>query len=1082
MSNNYEKLKKVLAEVFQLDQADLDFGIYRIMNQKRGEITRFLEKDLLPQVKQAFAQYKPADKVEVQKELDDAIQQAKNLGANPDDLPKVKELKAKVASSVDLTGLENEVFSHLTNFFRRYYDKGDFISQRRYKEGVYAIPYEGEEVKLYWANHDQYYVKTSEYFRDYTFKLPSGRRVHFKLSKADTEKDNIKSTNGNDRSFILYDKEPIEKTETELILRFEYKPDEAKRTQKDLNAEALGIVANWTEMSDWAKELSILQPSEANPKRTLLEKHLNDYTARNTFDYFIHKDLGRFLRRELDFYIKNEIMHLDDIENESVPRIEQYVSMIKVVRLIAHKIITFLAQIEDFQKKLWLKKKFVIETNYCVTLDRVPEGLYPEIAANDAQRDEWVKLFAIDEITGDLAKTAYAEPLSVQFLKENPFLVVDTKFFGKDFKAKLLASFDNLDEQIDGLLVNSENFQALNLLGERYCGQVKSIYIDPPYNTDASPIMYKNGYRRSSWVSLLDSRLRLSIPFLTKDAILCATIDDFQQVELHSIISNAFGESSLLGTIAIRNNPSGRPAQTGFSVSHEYAIFAAASAESTLGTFGRSEKQNKRYSLSDEKGSFMWELLRKRGSDSERKDSPKLFYPLYIGPGSIRVPEMQWDKDKRVWIVSEEVKQDEVEVYPIDENGIERRWRWGVETAKTNNTELKVEKNDNGHNTIYYKYRPPKGTLPTTNWIDSKYSATEHGTGLLKTFFREYDPFSFPKSVYAVQDCIKISGMHKLYSTCLDYFGGSGTTGHAVINLNREDGGNRKYILVEMGEYFDTVLKPRISKVVYASKWKEGKPQKLDVYIEYLKKSIADTRKKIRELSGLETQEEFDFERQRLGGEINAYENHIESCKKDLELGNNLGSISHSFKYLRLESYEDALNNIEHVRTKTQETLLMESKSFKESYMLSYMLDVESKDSLLNFAVFEDPFNYKLRIASGSVGETQTAAVDLVETFNYLIGLTVRHIDHIQGYCVVQGINPKGEKVLVIWRNVKEKKNEDLEQFFRKQDYNPKDMEFAIIYVNGDNNLENIRREDETWKVRLIEEEFQRLMFSTEEA
>jgi adenine-specific DNA-methyltransferase len=135
MNTNYEKLKKVLAEIFQLDQADLDFGIYRIMNQKRDEITRFLEKDLLPQVKDAFAQYRPADKAEIQRELDDAVRQAKNLSADPDDLPKVKELKARYSVSVDLTALEEEVFSHLANFFRRYYDKGDFISQRRYKEG-----------------------------------------------------------------------------------------------------------------------------------------------------------------------------------------------------------------------------------------------------------------------------------------------------------------------------------------------------------------------------------------------------------------------------------------------------------------------------------------------------------------------------------------------------------------------------------------------------------------------------------------------------------------------------------------------------------------------------------------------------------------------------------------------------------------------------------------------------------------------------------------------------------------------------------------------------------------------------------
>ena len=138
-----------------------------------------------------------------------------------------------------------------------------------------------------------------------------------------------------------------------------------------------------------------LAPTEKNPGRTLLEKHLGDYTARNSFDYFIHKDIGGFLRRELDFYIKNEIMHLDDIEAEDAPRVEQYLAKIKAIRAIARKIIDFLEQLENFQKKLWLKKKFVVETNYCVTLDRVAESLYPEIAANDAQRSEWVNLLPL---------------------------------------------------------------------------------------------------------------------------------------------------------------------------------------------------------------------------------------------------------------------------------------------------------------------------------------------------------------------------------------------------------------------------------------------------------------------------------------------------------------------------------------------------------------------------------------------------------------------------------------------------------------------------------------------------------------
>jgi adenine-specific DNA-methyltransferase len=183
-------------------------------------------------------------------------------------------------------------------------------------------------------------------------------------------------------------------------------------------------------LRSWASHTS---PRAAKADYSRLEAHLRRYTARNTFDYFIHKDLGGFLRRELDLYIKNEVMHLDDVENETAPRVEQYLSKIKVIRRITGKIIDFLAQLEDFQKKLWLKKKFVVETNYCITLDSIPEEFYPEIAANDAQREEWVRLFGIDEIKGDPTTPGYNTPLTVGFLKAYPTLVVDIRHFATDF-------------------------------------------------------------------------------------------------------------------------------------------------------------------------------------------------------------------------------------------------------------------------------------------------------------------------------------------------------------------------------------------------------------------------------------------------------------------------------------------------------------------------------------------------------------------------------------------------------------------------------------------------------------------------
>ena len=142
------------------------------------------------------------------------------------------------------------------------------------------------------------------------------------------------------------------------------------------------------------------------------------------------------------------------------------------------------------------------------------------------------------------------------------------------------------------------------------------------------------------------------------------------------------------------------------------------------------------------------------------------------------------------------------------------------------------------------------------------------------------------------------------------------------------------------------------------------------------------------------------------------------------------------------------------------------------------MLEVESRGSLLSLDRFVDPFNVKLTISRNN--ETQQVVVDLVETFNQLLGLRVHALRQLKGVIEVTGVNPTGESVLVLWRNVIETDSTSLDDWFRKQAYSTRDREFAIIYVNGDNNLENLRRDDETWKVRLIEEAFHSLMFSTE--
>ncbi len=958
---NYDKLIATLKEVFMLDKAELDFGIYRIMNQKRKDIEQFLEKDLVPQVRQVLAANLSVDKRALQKELDDTIKQANDLGANPDTLPKVQQLKVKLGEAGDMEGLENEVFSLLANFFKRYFDNGDFISMRRYKKDVYSIPYEGEEVKLHWANADQYYIKTSEYFKNYRFKLPNGKTVAFELIEASTEQNNNKTQGDKERKFALYTQQPCQVNEDGFTIYFTYEPADKKIKQTDLLATAFNTVK--PQIPTAFIELLSFAPTEKNRQRTLLEKHLLDYTARNTFDYFIHKDLGGFLTRELDFYIKNEVLFIDDLNTRDEQEFVKQLSKIKAIKKIGEKIIAFLAQLENFQKKLWLKKKFVVATHFCITLDRVPAEFYPQIVTNRQQIDEWIKLFAIDEIKATESKdlfvannnSGFSNPLTIEFLYQNQFLLVDTVFFDDAFKWQLISTIENFDEQCDSVLINSDNYQALNLLKNRFNKQADCIYIDPPYNTSASEIVYKNNYKHSSWLCLMYDRLVIGKDFLKEDGVKAVTIDDVEVKELHYLLESIYSRENVSGIISIRINPSGRPTVDGLALSHEYAIIVKKSESSKILKIERSDEQKKRFNLSDKDGLYEQRNFRREGSNSNRADGKRQWYPIYVDENlNLRVSDMEWDENTELWVTLDKPTKTEKIIYPINDEGIDKNWRWSWENVKKDYTQF-YAKIQGESIQIYYKYRPNEdGVTPLTFWGDSKYSATEHGTKPLKDLFPNNN-FSYPKSIYAVEDTIYISGLKKSSGFVIDYFAGSGTTGHATINLNRNDEGKRKFLLVEMGTYFETVTKPRIQKVIYSKDWKEGKPV-------------------------------------------------------------SRGGISHCFKYLQLESYEDALNNLAFKQTTGQLQMLDANPNFKEGYVLNYMLDVEAQDSLLNLNWFVNPFNCYLNITRNN--EMKPTKVDLVETFNYLIGLVIdKYAVPKEGYVIITGSNLAGEKILVVWRD-----------------------------------------------------------------
>lgn len=663
MTSPRQKFQELLRKLFQFDSAELDFGIYRIIKHKRVVIENFIEKGLLDAITKELASGALAQESTLADRLTETVAQIKEtLGAEALDAegvldsryektPLGKEylkLYASAAGAKNQPELEAEIFNHLYAFFSRYYDDGDFMSLRRYsKHEKYAIPYNGEEVFLHWANNDQYYIKTGENFTDYNY-THGNWTVRFKLRNADVEQNNVK---GAKRFFVpRIEGVALDDSQHEVVIPFEFRPltsDEETRLGKTKLQEAILTEAvpsiievakgNTDALAALAHEKRL--DSDGNPV-SLLDHQLRLYTKKNSTDFFIHKDLKGFLERELDFYLKNEVLNLDEVEAGGEARSESWFQLLRTIKGIGGKIIAFVSQIEDFQKRLFEKKKFVTSVNYCVTLDHVPIEFYPEIVANKSQREEWIRLCAIDEIKKDLASVGYSSPLTIEFLKENPFLVLDTKFFGPDFSERLIASFDDIEETLDGVCIHSENLQALQLLQIGYRERLRSIYIDPPYNSDAGPISYKNGYRHSSWIALVENRLALSRTLLKDSGILCVTIDDYEAHNLRKLCERSLGEFENLGVVAIKNNPAGRSATVGFSICHEYGFFFGHPELAEVDRLEHSEAQKSRYKEKDDIGFFEWTNFRKHGGVNTYKTTrPRQFYPIYVKGEKIRIPE-----------------------------------------------------------------------------------------------------------------------------------------------------------------------------------------------------------------------------------------------------------------------------------------------------------------------------------------------------------------------------------------------------------------------------------------------------------
>lgn len=707
------------------------------------------------------------------------------------------------------TAFREELFDKLYTFFHRYFCESGSIYFRHLPafaktyERVYA---DGQDVALSWKTQMLYYVKSDVLVRSmpvqfYEQDKPQNvRRFYFDASEVAHKKNNERR---------------------EFIFAF----DAVKR---ETDGNVIHLKVTYSQRGNRTKPDEIIKQSRAAGvalSDDALQKAFRTFRRQTEADFFINKDARGFLREQFDLWAYQYIFSEQTIFDKT--RIQQ----LQALKETAYNIIDFIAQFEDELRKAWEKPKFVRGVNYVVTLDKLNDALLHNIGKHrgaKAQIEEWRALGMVDDGFSMQAifngQKSLADNNSAN--GDYQFLPLDTKHF-KDLELAILDSLGDLDQVLDGELVHSENWQALNSLRARYQGKVKCIHIDPPYNTKTSGFLYRNQYQHSSWLTMMNNRIDCSLGMLSDGGSFLCHIDEHEYERLHLLIDN----SGLLnaGTVIWdkRNPVSGAK---GVATQHEYVIWRMKTderffyeklngraiivkAQSLLG-------KSKSVTDTTRKKFKNWILQQIDFSVGEKSyceidDSGRVYQSVHMG-----APEQRENAKFHVALIHPVTKKP----CPVPVRG------WSG-TPEFMQELLKQGRIIFGQDETVQPRRKYYLDESMDNPMSSMLKHGGKGKADVDKLGVEF-PYCHPVALY--EHLVGITMTTSRGIVC-DYFAGSGTTAHAVINLNREDSGNRKYLLIEMGEYFHTVLLPRIKKVVYSKDWKEGTPVSREGSSHFLK-------------------------------------------------------------------------------------------------------------------------------------------------------------------------------------------------------------------------------------------------------
>ena len=690
-------------------------------------------------------------------------------------------IKALVGDDIIET---NDIYNKLYTFFDNYLNETGtpFFTDTPIYKNIYAKIYSNsKDTSLFYKTQNLYYVKSDTLYQSLILQSNTGKfSLYFDASEFKQNADNNKNKvifKFDDISFVSASEQDEKSAFENSILQITIKVS----NQKDLFPNLSAVFkSNSNEFSDeFLKTLSQRQIISKKPTQSELDelkKLFRAYKKQNEIDFFIHKDALSFLKEQFDLWMFSYLYKDSEFQEWSAFAIKR----LQMVKNLAYELIEFIAKFENELKAIWLKPKFAKNTQYVFSIDTIllkaqnANTLLASIfedANFHTQIAEWKELNLIDD---DFSKKDILQN------EKYKFLPIDTKHLSKENKFALLNAFENLETLLNGELIKSDNFQALNTLMPKYQGKIDLIYIDPPYNTGNDDFIYADKFNHASWLSMMNNRLELSKNILNDKGSIFVSIDDNEQANLKLLMDNVFGDENFVSNIIWQKKKGGSQDSQNFAKEHEYILCYSKREWQINDETQRQSESDFCKVINGEKAKIL--KLEKWEAGSSREDAPSLYY-------SIKDPN---GKD----------------FYPIAPNGTKGRWRKKPENLDSEH--IYWQEDSKGRLTpyevIYFDEVKDKEKIIKTRTIFTDYGTTTDATKEILNLFNNQKVFDTTKPEKLLNRIAEIAS--KKDSIILDFFAGSGTTCAVALKLGR------KFLGVEMGEHFYKVALPRLKKVL----------------------------------------------------------------------------------------------------------------------------------------------------------------------------------------------------------------------------------------------------------------------------